>query len=153
MVPHHHGVRQLQRHDGSWGKHKLWVTLADSTRSTMVMGLPASWEEDILFLKAKVSWPLLLLEIVHVERSQGKIRGSSVPPCVQLGTNMNYTKSMQKVRVKISSQKSTGQAWEELTYSAHCCQARRDLHAFSPMDPWMLPPERLCWASSWDKPV
>lgn len=69
----------------------------------MVMDLPASWEEDVLFWKARVSWPLLLLEIVHVERSQGKIRGSSVPPCVQLGTSMNYTKSMQKVRVEISS--------------------------------------------------
>lgn len=50
---HHCGGRWNWHHDGSRGKHKLWVTFSDSSHSTMVMCLPTSWEEDVLFLKGQ----------------------------------------------------------------------------------------------------
>jgi hypothetical protein len=85
-------------------------------------------------------------KFVHIERSQGKICSTSVPPCVQFATSINYTRSRKWEQEFLKSHKNAGWGGKDLKCSTSgpvkkpVAGTRRDFHAAalpSTWTPWL----------------
>lgn len=153
---HHGEVLSNWHQHGHLGKHKRRAMFYDSNHHGTPLPNKLGKKNAP---EGPVSWPSLLMGIC-MRRSQGKICSTSVPPCVQFGTSMNYTLVCVESGAGISEIPQAyrvGRGRIEIFYLCVCekvscwCNERFPRPAFSKYFR-CPPPEPRDWISSGDKP-